>query len=297
MRRLLRFAILLTLPACAQTPSSMVVTTQWLAARPGRPDIVVVQVARERQAYDAAHIPGARLLMLSDIAVTRGSIPNELASVDQLKRAFEAVGIADGKRVVLYSEEANLFAARAWWTLDYLGHAADAALLDGSIDKWRSEQRATTTEVPTQVGGTLTPHLKTSVLATMADVERVVKTTATSDTKLIDARPPEQFSGEVPGEDISRPGHIPQATNLYWVDLLESPDDPQLLPLPDLRKKFRQAGVSGRRLIVYCRSGMQSSMDYFVARFLGFDVSMYDASYFEWSNSSNNPIEQKLTAK
>lgn len=270
----------------------MVVTTQWLAARLGRPDIVVVQVARERQGYDTGHIPGARLLLLKDIAVSRNGIANELPPVEQLRRAFEAVGIGDGVRVVLYSEEANLYAARAWWTLDYLGHAADAALLDGALDKWRTEGRSITTDLPSRRQAKLTPHVRPSVLATLTDVERFVNARGTSDTRLIDARPPKQFSGEVAGEEISRPGHIPGAVNLYWVDLLESADDPQLLPIPDLRKKFRDAGASGRKLILYCRSGMQSSFDYFVARFLGFEASMYDGSYLEWSNSAGTSADK-----
>src|SRR5690349_18085683 len=127
MRRVLLFALIAVLPGLAQTPSSMVVTTHWLAARLGRPDIVIVHVARDRQGYDAGHIPGARLLLLNDIAPRRDGIANELAPVDQLKHAFEAVGVGDGVRVVLYGEEGNVFAARAWWTLDYLGHTADAA--------------------------------------------------------------------------------------------------------------------------------------------------------------------------
>ena len=29
---------------------------------------------------------------------------------------------------------------------------------------------------------------------------------------------------------------------------------------------------------------MQSAFDYFVAKYLGYDVRMYDSSFFEWSN-------------
>jgi 3-mercaptopyruvate sulfurtransferase SseA len=36
---------------------------------------------------------------------------------------------------------------------------------------------------------------------------------------------------------------------------------------------------------------MQSSFDYFVAKYLGYDPSMYDASFFEWSKS-NLPVEK-----
>jgi thiosulfate/3-mercaptopyruvate sulfurtransferase len=292
-----RFLILFLVcsPALAQTPSSMVVTTQWLAARLGQPDIVIVHVAPDRKQYDAAHIPGARFLALSDIVVTRDQLVNELPPVDQLKRAFESVGVGDNTRAVLYSENANLYAARAWWTLDYLGHAANAALLDGSLEKWQDEKRPATKESPVPARTTFTPRLRPEVLVTMpvaADASWIATNVDPPSVTLIDARPPEQFSGAQPGDGISRPGHIPGAVNIYWVKTLESQSDPQLLPIPDLRKMFHAAGVSNRRVIVYCRSGMQSSYLYFVARFLGFEASMYDGSFLEWSNSSANPVEK-----
>jgi thiosulfate/3-mercaptopyruvate sulfurtransferase len=292
-----RFAalLLLGLPALAQTPSSMVITTQWLAARLGQPDIVIVHVAPDRKQYDAAHLPGARFLALQDIVVMRDKLPNELPPVDQLKRAFESVGVGDNTRVVLYSENANLYAARAWWTLDYLGHAASAALLDGSLEKWQDEKRPTMKESPAPARAIFTPRLHPEVLVTMpvaADASWIARNVDPPSVTLIDARPPEQYSGAQPGENISRPGHIPGAMNIYWVDTLESKSDPRLLPIPDLRKLFHAAGVSNRSVVVYCRSGMQSSYVYFVARFLGYEASMYDGSFLEWSNSSANPVEK-----
>src|SRR3954453_10207169 len=70
MKRVLLLLLLAT-AALGQTPSSMVVTTQWLAARLGRPDIVIVQVGPDRKQYDVAHIPGARFLALSRLRVAR----------------------------------------------------------------------------------------------------------------------------------------------------------------------------------------------------------------------------------
>ncbi|MBV9067874.1 MAG: hypothetical protein JO093_14215 [Acidobacteria bacterium] len=37
--------------------------------------------------------------------------------------------------------------------------------------------------------------------------------------------------------------------------------------------------------IVYCRTGMQASMTYFVLRYLGYDASLYDGSFIEWSKA------------
>ena len=299
MKRTVITFLLLAVPVLAQTPSSMVVTTQWLAARLGQPNLAIVHVGLDRAQYDAGHIPGARFLALSQIVINRGQIANELPPVEQLKQALESIGIGDNTRVVIYGDYANLYAARLWWTLDYLGAASQAALLDGGLEQWREEKHPLSKDVPAPPHTTFTPRLHPQVLINMpavADASWLATHVDHPSVTLIDARPPEQYSGADPGENISRPGHIPGAMNLYWVDLLESKDDPRLLPVPDLRKKFRDANASRGPLIVYCRSGIQSSYLYFVARFLGYDVAMYDGSFLEWSYSSANPVE-KSTSK
>lgn len=300
MKRALIALFMFVVPVFAQTPSSMVVTAQWLAARLGQPDITIVHVGLDRAQYDAGHIPGARFLPLSQIVTNRGQVANELPPVEQLRRALESVGIGDNTRVVAYSDNANLFAARLWWTLDYLGAASQAALLDGSLEQWREERRPLTKDVPPPPHTTFTPRLHPQVLINMpavADASWIATHVDHPSLTLIDARPPEQYSGADPGEDISRPGHIPGATNIYWVNVLEGKDDPRLLPVPDLRKIFRDANASRGPLIVYCRSGMQSSYLYFAARFLGYDVAMYDGSFLEWSYSSVNPVEKGTSKK
>jgi 3-mercaptopyruvate sulfurtransferase SseA len=43
-------------------------------------------------------------------------------------------------------------------------------------------------------------------------------------------------------------------------------------------------------VVTYCFSGMLSSVAYFVARYLGYDASLYDGSMFEWSPRLDLPI-------
>jgi rhodanese-related sulfurtransferase len=100
------------------------------------PGTVVLHVGRDRQSYDAGHIPGARFVPLSSLVVEREGVPNELPPVAQLEEAFEAAGVSDDSRVVLYGDLEGLAAARAFFTLDYLGHPG-VALLNGGLDAWR----------------------------------------------------------------------------------------------------------------------------------------------------------------
>ena len=100
--------------------------------------------APNRTVYDAGHIPGARFVSLHETGDHARRIPNELAPVDDLKKIMETAGVSDDSRVILYSDVSVLPATRAYFTLDYLGHGDQAALLDGGLEKWRKEGRPVT---------------------------------------------------------------------------------------------------------------------------------------------------------
>jgi thiosulfate/3-mercaptopyruvate sulfurtransferase len=103
---------------------------------------------------------------------------------------------------------------------------------------------------------------------------------------ILDARPPAEFSGEVPGADVGRPGHIPGARNLFWQDLVRSPEEPRLKDEAELRRLFEAAGVGpGDTVVAYCRTGGQASFLYTVASHLGYDVVLYDGSFVDWSRT------------
>jgi thiosulfate/3-mercaptopyruvate sulfurtransferase len=271
--------------------SEMLVTTGWLAANLSEPDVIVLCINSTPEFYSKGHIPGARQIKLEDIAVTRDGIPNELPPVETLQRVFAAAGVSNSSRVVLYGERFNLLAARAYFTLDYLGVAGRVALLNGGLEKWTTERRPLSTE---------TPQAKTTTLVISPRPEILVDTKAMRELSqkkpgtvtLVDARPAKEFSGEQRSEDVAKAGHIPGAKGLYWMDMLVSRQNPVLKPEAELRRMYSELNAKTTQpLITYCRTGMQSSFDYFVAKYLGYDPSMYDASFFEWSKN-DLPVEK-----
>ena len=128
--------------------AEMLVSTDWLASHLNDPKVVVLHIARERAHYDQGHIPGARFIAWNELTTTRNGLQNELPTVEELQKLFERVGASDDMRLVLYGDNAPLSAARAYFTLDYLGHGDHTALLDGGIEKWKAEQRTLSTEAP-----------------------------------------------------------------------------------------------------------------------------------------------------
>src|SRR5947209_4562625 len=215
--------------------SEMLVTSEWLAGHLHDPELVLLCISASPEFYDKGHIPGARQILLSEIAITRDGIPNELPPVEKLQEIFAAAGVSNSSRVVLYGERFNLLAARAYFTLDYLGIAEHAALLDGGIEKWRTEQRPLATEKPPVKAARLTIHPRPEILVDTAKMKALA---AQRDVALLDARPKKEYSGEQLSEDVRNAGHIPGATSLYWMDMLASRENPVLKPEPELRRMY-----------------------------------------------------------
>lgn len=269
----------------------LLVTTEQLSRRLNDGRTVVLHVGRDRASYDAGHIPGARFLALSSIVAERNGVPNELPAPEQLETAFEDVGVSDRSRVVLYGDLAGLAAARAFFTLDYLGKT-DAALLDGGLEQWRAEGRPTDTSAPSAGRGSLTVRLRADVLASAEDVRARLGNDST--VVLVDARPPAEFTGETPGDGVTRPGHIPGAHNIFWRTALVSATDLRLRSPEVLAAAYTLADAAQKdTVITYCRTGVQASHAYFVARYLKRPVRMYDGSFIDWSRRGEDyPVER-----
>lgn len=274
--------------------TGMLVTTDWLAQRLDDPQTIVLHVARERAHYDQGHIPGARFVAWGEITATRDGVPNELAPVEELKKIFERSGIGDKARVVLYGDNSGLSAARAYFTLDYLGHGARAALLDGGLEKWKSERRTVSTSAVETKPVPFTPRVRAGAVTSldvMRDLSWTVSNISADGAVLIDARPADEYTGAKPGDGVTRGGHIPGAANVFWMQNVVSKENPVLRPAAELRRLYEEAGaLPGRTIVTYCRTGGQASHSYFTLKYLGYDVVMYDGSFFEWSNASGTPV-------
>ena len=80
-------------------PANMVVQTSWLAAHLSDKNLVILHVGANQAGYDAGHIPGARYLALSEIAVRRDGILYNLPETKDLKTTFERLR---GRATFLY---------------------------------------------------------------------------------------------------------------------------------------------------------------------------------------------------
>jgi thiosulfate/3-mercaptopyruvate sulfurtransferase len=253
----------------------LVVSTQWLADHLADPNLVIVHIGHEESDYRAAHIPGARYLAMDKFATGHTPPGTELLPPEQLKKNLEEIGIGDESRVVYYSPDWDPMATRLFFTMDYLGHGNQAALLDGGLDQWAREKRPTSSQTSAPKPGNLTVHLHPEIIAKM-DYMRKLVGEPESGIVIVDARPSKRY----------RNGHLSGAQSLYWENAMVSEKEPLLKSPEQLRQFFAAAGITGnKKAVSYCEVGLQASYVYMLARYLGFDAAMYDGSYSEWTDA------------
>jgi thiosulfate/3-mercaptopyruvate sulfurtransferase len=240
--------------------------------------------------YQAAHIPGAVYADLNrDLSGpksgTNGRHP--LPDPQALALTFGRLGIASGRQVVAYDHDTGQWASRLWWLLRWLGHDA-VAVLDGGFSKWLAEGRPT-------ASGIEHPHPREFVAAPRRDMAVDVATVATRvgspEWRLLDARAPERYRGEV--EPIDRtPGHIPGARNHFFGDNVTA--DKTFKTPEQLRAEFASAigGTPADRLICYCGSGVTACHNLLAMEHAGIHgAKLYVGSWSEWSADPTRPIE------
>jgi thiosulfate/3-mercaptopyruvate sulfurtransferase len=221
---------------------------------------------------------------MSDVTVTRNGVPNQVPALGDLKKALEKVGVGDESFVVAYGD-GPLLATHVYFELDYIGHGRHA-ILDGGLEKWKTEKRAVSAVAAEVKPATLTVKLHPELLLDLATVQKIV---ADKKALVIDGRPADQFSGAVPGDGIKRGGHIPGAKNVIWTQTMASP---VLKPAADIRALYEAAGAkTGKDVVAYCRTGLIAKHEYFTLKLAGFSPLVYDGSFMEWSNASETKVE------
>lgn len=280
-------AALLFLPAfLAQSQPSKVVSTQWLAKNLKDPNLVILHVASTRREYLNGHIPGARFLWTGWFAQSNPELTYELVALPQLKETIEELGIDKNSRIVLcFSGSSVTITGRMFLTLDYLGLGDRTSFLDGGFEMWKSENRPVSQEAASVKRTSFIPTVKPSAVVTVESVKAAGSDPATA---IIDARSERFYNGDTGG--MSRGGHIPGAVNIPYSSVVDSTN--KFLPYDELKAMFEKAGVTaGKRVITYCHIGQQASLLYFVARYLGYDASLFDGSFEDWSSRTELPVE------
>ena len=147
-----------------------------------------------------------------------------------LAQTLGRLGIATGVQVVAYDQDNGMFASRLWWLLRWLGHDA-VAVLDGGFANGSPKQRPTAAGGETRAPRERSPARRARTWS--VDVDEVARAVGGRElARLVDARAPERYRGEVEPID-SVAGHIPGAVNDHFMQNLD--DDGTFRSPEDLR--------------------------------------------------------------
>jgi len=274
----------------AQGPG-VLVSVDWLAENINDPNLVLLHVGMAHRGLPTEVIKGARFLEYTEIAVERDGLSTELATEQELVATFRRVGISNDSRVVVYADIGHI-AARAFMTLDYLGHGDRTSVLDGGLFAWKDIAGELDTEFANGPAGIFEARVRSDLLVSADWIQEHLNDPSVT---LIDARPEDEYTGTRPGRDNLRGGHIPGAYNLYWADLTQSETMPTLKEIDEVRALFDEAGASKNGTVVnYCLIGMRASYTYMVSRHLGFNARFYDPSWNEWGAREDLPMVSGL---
>jgi thiosulfate/3-mercaptopyruvate sulfurtransferase len=280
----------------ADYAKDVLVDTQWVQDHLEDENVRIVEVDENPGLYEEAHIPGA--IGFDWKKDLQDQVKRDFLDSEAFGELFGSRGISNDHLVVLYGDRNNWFAAYTYWYLQYYGHK-NVKLMNGPREKWISEGRPTSNEVPEFEPQKFMAYKgDDAIRALRAEVlERL-----NGDTNLVDVRSPAEYSGELIAmagyeqEGAQRAGHIPGAASVPWAQAVK--EDGTFKDADDLRTLYTDKGVikGDKDIIAYCRIGERSAHTWFVLHeLLGQDnVKNYDGSWTEWGNMVAVPVEKDV---
>ncbi|MBX3100848.1 MAG: sulfurtransferase [Salinibacterium sp.] len=245
-----------------------------------------------RPRWIAGHIPGSlHVDVASDFSDTTATLhythPEPQAIADELAR----LGIREKRDVVVYDSTGNLFAARLWYLLRWIG--VSVRVLDGGFAAWQAAgERVETGEgvrpepVPTWSAS--------AVRAAWVSKSELLQRTPDDTRPLVCGLPAGSFTG-ADFTRYDRRGRIPGSVNVSSRDLFTA--DGHVKTRVELILAYDAAGIdiaegSDDEVLLYCGGGISAAGNALTLAAIGKKaVRIYDGSLEEWSADPSLPLD------
>jgi thiosulfate/3-mercaptopyruvate sulfurtransferase len=272
------------------------VSTEWLADHLSDPNVRILDCTWHhastnldgRTQYRGRHLPDSVHFDIDHVADKSNPLPHMLPNAADFAKKVGLLGIGDGDRVIVYDRLCGgAAAARVWWMFRVFGYD-NVALLDGGYGKWIKEKLPADMSMVRPEPRSFSATYNSALVRTLSEMRGNL---ATGTAQVVDARGPGKFDGTQ--EEVfpfKKLGHIPNATNIPWADLIH-PDTGEFLTPDALAARFAAAAINLERPIVTtCASGITSCVVALALYLLGHKAAaVYDGSWAEWGLAEDTP--------
>jgi thiosulfate/3-mercaptopyruvate sulfurtransferase len=297
MKRL-SFKLLFFLPlialfaSCSQTatetvvtPESLLVSASEVQTLKSSENYIIIDMRAE--GFDEEHIPGAVWFGGAPALVdTTHEVSDFLIDSATFQDIMRSVGVNKNSKILIYDDGNSLGSARLFFALELNGHPY-VRILNGGLQAWKAEGFETSTEAFIPTTGNFVALMNDERIC---DVSYVVRAVNDENVIILDARSPEEFSGE--NVRAERGGHIPNAVNLEWRNFVEAEGIPFFRSSEEIEALLAEKGITrDKEIVTHCQTNVRGAHAYFTLRKMGFDqVRTYEGSWAEWGNRQDTPI-------
>ena len=235
------------------------------------PEQALLLDTRAKKDYLAGHMEGARHGEFLEKFIIRNPEQLEFFNLS-LETWIQGLGLSGTEQLVVYDAGRDTRAARAAWALEYAGFSVQVLRqgIQGRLE----------TTLPDFISSQFKLKPNKALLATAEDVLE-------GKALIIDARDSLEFAGQKIPPGATRGGHIPDAINLDWQELVGEHGIKSVAEIDAVLRGIPQ----NREIIVHCQSGARSSVLFHALSERGYSVANYLGSMNEWLNDPNLPVE------
>ena len=269
------------------------VSVSWLSQNLNAPNLVVLDVSLEsnianiKVEFPGFQIKGARYFDLKrNFSDLESRLPNTLPNPKYFSLACRNLGINNNSTIVVYDNIGIYASPRVWWMFKSMGHK-NIAVLDGGLPLWKNKNYPTES-IQNRVlpEGDFKAKFNPNLLK---KAFKIIENITSKEAILVDARSNGRFFGLIPETRKNlKSGHIPNAINLPFLDVLK---DGTFISTNEISDIFKKLKIDKRPKIFTCGSGLTACILILASTLISEDNHfLYDGSWSEWGQLKGVPI-------
>ena len=257
--------------------------TVWLKPQPHK----IYKIISGKSDYIKEHISNSSYLDVLELSDKDSPYDFMMPSSYKIDKIMSANGIGPNTHIILYSRENMQWATRVWWMLRSVNFF-NVSILDGGFDKWKKENRSTTS-LPLTYKKNI---FKSKPLKNFfCNKEEVLASINNKKICIINALR-KTLHDATENINYGRPGHIKNSINIPSADMLNN-NNFLYKEIGNLKEIFNKYDVlNKKKVITYCGGGIAATNIAFALTVLGYNnISVYDGSLNEWAKDKKLPLE------